>query len=33
MRIYQDGKMISRKRKTLAVCSVCHHKIHSGKLD
>lgn len=26
-------KMISRKRKTLAVCSVCHHKIHSGKLD
>ena len=26
-------KMISRKRKTLAVCSVCHHKIHAGKLD
>ena len=26
-------KMISRNRKTLAVCSVCHHKIHSGKLD
>lgn len=28
-----DIKMISRKRKTLAVCSVCHHKIHAGKLD
>ena len=27
-------KMISRNRKTLAVCSACHHKIHSGrKLD
>ena len=26
-------KMISRNRKTLAVCSVCHHKIHAGKLD
>ena len=26
-------KMISSNRKTLAVCSVCHHKIHSGKLD
>lgn len=26
-------KMISRNRKTLAVCSVCHHKIHVGKLD
>lgn len=26
-------KMISRNRKTLAVCSKCHHKIHAGKLD
>ena len=26
-------KMISRNRKTLAVCSICHHKIHSGKLN
>jgi len=26
-------KMISRKRKTLAVCSSCHHKIHNGKID
>lgn len=26
-------KMISRNRKTLAVCSSCHHKIHAGKLD
>ena len=26
-------KMISRNRKTLAVCTVCHQKIHSGKLD
>ena len=24
-------KMISRNRKTLAVCSACHHKIHSGR--
>lgn len=24
-------KMISRKRKTLALCSKCHHKIHAGK--
>ena len=28
-----EVKMISRKRKTLAVCSICHHKIHAGKLD
>ena len=28
-----EVKMIARKRKTLAVCSVCHHKIHAGKLD
>ena len=26
-------KMSSRNRKTLAVCTVCHQKIHSGKLD
>ena len=26
-------KMISRNRKTLAVCSKCHHKIHAGKSD
>ena len=26
-------KMISRNRKTLAVCSKCHHKIHTGKSD
>ena len=28
-----EVKMIARKRKTLAVCSACHHKIHAGKLD
>lgn len=26
-------RMIARKRKTLAVCSKCHDKIHAGKLD
>jgi group II intron reverse transcriptase/maturase len=26
-------KMIARRRKTLAVCTKCHHKIHAGKLD
>lgn len=25
--------MISRKRKTLAVCEECHYKIHNGKMD
>jgi hypothetical protein len=25
--------MIARRRKTLAVCSKCHDKIHAGKLD
>ena len=25
--------MISRKRKTLAVCVECHRKIHSNKMD
>ncbi|WP_107632149.1 reverse transcriptase/maturase family protein [Agathobaculum massiliense] len=25
--------MISRKRKTLAVCEDCHHKIHGDKMD
>jgi group II intron reverse transcriptase/maturase len=28
-----EVKMIARKRKTLAVCTKCHHKIHAGKLD
>lgn len=28
-----EVKMIARKRKTLAVCIKCHHKIHAGKLD
>jgi hypothetical protein len=25
--------MISRKRKTLALCLKCHQKLHAGKLD
>lgn len=25
--------MIARKRKTLAMCVNCHHKLHNGKLD
>lgn len=25
--------MISRKRKTLAVCEECHRKIHGNKMD
>ncbi|WP_370738883.1 HNH endonuclease [Nubsella zeaxanthinifaciens] len=28
-----EKRMIARKRKTLAVCSKCHYKIHAGKLD
>jgi len=28
-----EKKMIARNRKTLAVCSKCHQKIHAGKLD
>ena len=28
-----EKKMISRRRKTLAVCPQCHDKIHSGTLD
>lgn len=28
-----EKRMIARKRKTLAVCSKCHDKIHAGKLD
>ena len=26
-------RMIAIKRKTLAVCGVCHHLIHAGKYD
>jgi group II intron reverse transcriptase/maturase len=28
-----EKKMIARRRKTLAVCSTCHDKLHAGKLD
>lgn len=28
-----EKRMIARNRKTLAVCSTCHDKIHAGKLD
>lgn len=28
-----ERRMIARKRKTLAVCSLCHDKLHAGKLD
>lgn len=28
-----EKKMIARRRKTLAVCTHCHDKIHSGTLD
>jgi group II intron reverse transcriptase/maturase len=28
-----EKRMIARKRKTLAVCSSCHYKIHAGRLD
>jgi group II intron reverse transcriptase/maturase len=28
-----EVKMIARKRKTLAVCIKCHHKIHAGRID
>ncbi|MEO6850470.1 reverse transcriptase domain-containing protein [Mucilaginibacter sp. UYCu711] len=28
-----EKRMIARNRKTLAVCSECHDKIHAGKLD
>ena len=28
-----EKRMIARKRKTLAVCSSCHYKLHAGKLD
>ncbi|KAA8480082.1 group II intron reverse transcriptase/maturase [Arcticibacter tournemirensis] len=28
-----EKRMIARNRKTLAVCSKCHDKIHAGKLD
>lgn len=28
-----EVKMIARNRKTLAVCSKCHHKIHANRLD
>jgi group II intron reverse transcriptase/maturase len=30
---YWESLMISRQRKTLAVCRDCHRKIHYGKLD
>lgn len=28
-----EVKMIARKRKTLALCIKCHHKIHAGSID
>ena len=28
-----ERQMISRKRKTLALCLACHDKLHAGKLD
>lgn len=28
-----EVKMIARKRKTLAVCIKCHHKVHAGSID
>ena len=28
-----ERRMIARKRKTLAVCSLCHDKLHAGRLD
>lgn len=30
---FWDSFMIARKRKTLALCSSCHAKLHAGKLD
>ena len=30
---FWEKRMIARRRKTLAVCSNCHDKIHAGKLD
>jgi RNA-directed DNA polymerase len=26
-----DQMMIARRRKTLILCSLCHHKLHAGK--
>ena len=28
-----EKRMSARRRKTLALCSKCHDKIHAGKLD
>ncbi len=28
-----EVKMIARKRKTLALCIKCHHKVHAGSID
>ncbi|MFI3164638.1 MAG: reverse transcriptase/maturase family protein [bacterium] len=28
-----EQKMIARNRKTMVLCSNCHHKLHAGKLD
>lgn len=28
-----EQRMLSRNRKTMVLCSMCHHKLHSGKLD
>lgn len=28
-----ERRMLARRRKTLVLCSSCHHKLHAGKLD
>lgn len=28
-----EKRMIARNRKMLILCSICHHKLHAGKLD
>lgn len=28
-----EQKMIARRRKTMALCTSCHHDLHNGKLD
>lgn len=30
---YWEKMMLARKRKTLVLCTSCHHKLHAGKLD